>query len=158
MHIKETRDPKLMGALNKTMQEKHVQMYPEFFKPYDETAIAEHFETVLQNEKNRIFLWLDDSEEEPVIAAYLWLEEQDVKETVYRYGYTRLYISHITVMPAYQNRGLSKELLQFAEHYAKERKINVIELHYWPQNTIAKETYRKNGFVVYNEIAQKTLS
>lgn len=158
MHIKETRDPELMGFLGKTMQEKHIQMYPDFFKPYDEKAIARHFETVFQNAKERVFLWLDDSKKEPAVAAYLWLDEQHIKETVYRHGYTRLFISHISVMPAYQNQGLSKELLQFAEDYAKEKKIDFVELHYWAQNTVAKETYRKNGFVVYNEIAQKKLS
>lgn len=158
MQIKETRDSQLMGRLGKTMQEKHVQMYPEFFKPYNEKAISNHFETVFQNANERVFLWLDDSKKETAVAAYLWLDEQDVKETVYRYGYTRLFISHIAVMPAYQNKGLSKKLLEFAEVYAKEKNIDYVELHYWAQNTIAKETYRKNGFVVYNEIAQKKLS
>lgn len=157
MLIKETRDPILMGQLGKTMQEKHYQMYPNFFKPYDQETIAKHFETVFQNPKERIFLWLDESKAEPAVCAYLWLDEQTMKETVYRYGYTRLFISHITVMPEYQNQGLSKELLQFAEDFAREKNIEFVELHYWADNTIAKETYRKNGFTVYNEIAQKNL-
>lgn len=155
MQIIETRDPELMGQLGKTMQEKHRDMYPDFFKPYDEKAIALHFETVFQNPKVKIFLWVDDAKEEQTIAAYLWLEEQDMKESVYRYSYTRLYISHIAVLPDYQNQGLSKEMLQYADDYARERNIELVELHYWATNDIAKETYRKNGFTVYNEIAQK---
>lgn len=155
MQIIETRDPELMGQLGKTMQEKHRTMYPDFFKPYDAKAIALHFETIFQNPKQRVFLWVDDTKEERAIAAYLWLDEQAMKESVYRYGYTRLYISHIAVLPDYQSQGLSKELLQFAENYAREKNIELVELHYWATNDIAKETYRKNGFTVYNEIAQK---
>lgn len=157
MQIEETRDWKLIGKLDQIMQDKHYHMYPAFFKPYDERAVAEHFKTILQNEKERIFLWLDDMEDEPTIAAYLWLSEQEVKETVFRYGYTRLFISHISVMPDYQGMGLSKELLQFADDFARKKQIDFVELHYWSDNTIAKETYQKNGFVVYNEIAQKKL-
>ncbi|MBM6613521.1 GNAT family N-acetyltransferase [Desemzia sp. RIT804] len=155
MQIVETRDPKLMGQLGKTMQEKHRNMYPDFFKPYNEEAIALHFETVFQNPKEKVFLWVDDTKEEQSIAAYLWLDEQTIKETVYRYGYTRLYISHIAVLPEYQNQGLSKELLHYADEYARERNIELVELHYWATNEIAKETYLKNGFTIYNEIAQK---
>lgn len=157
MQIKETRDSELMGKLDQTMQEKHYQMYPTFFKPYDEKAAGEHFKTILQNKKERIFLWQDDTKNEPTVAAYLWLSEQEIKETVFRYGYTRLFISHISVMPEYQGKGLSKELLQFAEDFARKKQIEFVELHYWADNSIAKETYRKNGFVVYNEIAQKKL-
>ncbi|SLC92660.1 ribosomal-protein-alanine acetyltransferase [Mycobacteroides abscessus subsp. abscessus] len=80
-----------------------------------------------------------------------------MKESVYRYGYTRLYISHIAVLPDYQGQGLSKELLQYADDYARKKNIAFVELHYWATNEIAKETYRKNGFVIYNEIAQKKL-
>lgn len=157
MQIVETKDPKLMGQLGKTMQEKHRSMYPEFFKSYDEEAIALHFEIVFQNPKARVFLWIDEAKEEGPIAAYLWLEEQEMKESVYRYGYTRLYISHIAVLPDYQGQGLSKELLQYADDYARKKNIAFVELHYWATNEIAKETYRKNGFVIYNEIAQKKL-
>lgn len=158
MHIRETRDPELMGRLGKTMQEKHYHMYPSFFKPYNEKAIAKHFETVFQSPKERVFLWIDDTKATPTVAAYLWLDEQTVPETVYRYGYTRLFITHISVMPEYQNNGMSKRLLQFAEDYAQDKQIEFIELHYWADNSIAKETYRKNGFVVYNETAQKKIS
>lgn len=157
MQIKETKDFNLMGQLGKTMQEKHRALYPEFFKPYDEESIAQHFETVFQNPKEKVFLWLDDSKEDQPVSAYLWLSEQEIKETPFRYGYTRLYVSHITVLPDYQNKGLSSELLQFADDYAKEKKIPYVELHYWANNTIAKETYQKNGFSIYNEIAQKKL-
>lgn len=157
MQIIETRDPELMGQLGKTMQEKHRDMYPDFFKPYDAKAIALHFETVFQNPKAKVYLWVDDTTEEQTIAAYLWLEEQDMKETVYRYSYTRLYISHIAVLPNYQNQGLSKEMLRFSDDYARGKNIHLVELHYWTNNDIAKETYRKNGFVIYNEIAQKKL-
>lgn len=155
MQIIETRNPELMGQLGKTMQEKHRDMYPDFFKPYDEKAIAHHFETIFQNPKAKVFLWIDESTKDCPIAGYLWLEEQDMKETVYRYGYTRLYISHIAVLPDYQNQGLSKKMLQFADDYARDKNIEFVELHYWTTNDIAKETYRKNGFTVYNEIAQK---
>lgn len=97
MQIKETKDFNLMGQLGKTMQEKHRALYPEFFKPYDEKSIAQHFETVFQNPKEKVFLWLDDSKQDHPVSAYLWLSEQEIKETPFRYGYTRLYVSHIAV-------------------------------------------------------------
>lgn len=104
MQIKETKDFNLMGQLGKTMQEKHRTLYPEFFKPYDEESIAQHFETVFQNPKEKVFLWLDDSKEDQPVSAYLWLSEQEIKETPFRYGYTRLYVSHIAVLPDYQTK------------------------------------------------------
>lgn len=158
MKILETRDPILLGKLGKNMQEKHQSLYPNFFKPYNQQAITDHFKKVFEDPDEKVFLWIDGQEVNDPIAAYLWLTEEYVEETVYRYGYKRLYLHHIAVLPNYQNNGVSKELLAFADNYAKANKIDFVELHYWPNNVIAKELYSKNGYEVYTEIAQKHIS
>ncbi|WP_407372373.1 GNAT family N-acetyltransferase [Carnobacterium sp.] len=157
MKIIETRDAQLMATLGYVMQEKHKEMYPNFFKPYDEKAILHYFQEQFKNPKQQVFLWIDDQQEPEQIAAYLWLEEEAVAETVYRYGYTRLYLHHILIMPAYQGKGLSKELLAFADNFAKERGIFQLELHYWSDNERAKKVYQQLGYEVYTEIAYKQL-
>lgn len=156
MKIIETRDAKLMGLLGHVMQEKHIELYPDFFKPYDAAAVTASFEEYFKNPKQAVYLWQDDQNQD-AIAAYLWLEEEEIPETVYRFGYTRLYLHHILIMPSYQGQGLSKELLKFADTYAKERNIQHVELHYWPNNGIAKHAYEKYGYQVYTEIAQKII-
>lgn len=157
MKIIETRDAQLMAKLGYVMQEKHKEMYPDFFKPYDEEAILHYFQERFKNPKQQVFLWIDDQQEREQIAAYLWLEEEAVAETVYRYGYTRLYLHHILIMPAYQGKGLSKKLLAFADNFAKERGISQLELHYWSDNERAKKVYQQLGYEVYTEVAYKQL-
>lgn len=156
MKINETRDAKLMGLLGKTMQDKHIELYPDFFKPYDAEAVTKSFIDYFKNPKQRVYLWQDENNQD-AIAAYLWLEEEQMPENVYRYAYTRLYLHHILIMPSYQGQGLSQELLKFADTYAKEHDIQHVELHYWPNNGIAKHTYQKYGYEVYTEIAQKRI-
>ena len=158
MKIIETRDPILLGKLGKNMQEKHQSLYPNFFKPYNQQAIAEHFKKVFKNPNEKVFLWRDDRKVDEPVVAYLWLAEEHVEETVYRYGYKRLYLHHVAVLPEHQHNGISKELLAFADNYAKAEEIDVVELHYWPNNSIAKELYAKSGYEVYTEIAQKRIS
>ena len=156
MRIIETRDAELMGRLGKVMQEKHIELYPTFFKPYHQEAITNAFIKHFENPKERVFLWQDDTNQE-AIAAYLWMEEQAVEETIYTFGYQRLYLHHVLVMPGYQGQGLGKELLNFADDYAKKQQIKAVEFHYWPNNGIAKHTYKKHGYEVYKESAQKRL-
>lgn len=158
MKIIETRDAQLMAKLGPVMQDKHRKLYPDFFKPYDENAIMQYFQELFKNPKQQVFLWIDDHQETEQIAAYLWLEQEFVPETVYRYGYTRLYLHHVLIMPAYQGKGLSKELLKFADDFAKEQTITQVELHYWAQNEIAKNLYHQSGYDVYTELAYKQLS
>ncbi|MGY3778285.1 GNAT family N-acetyltransferase [Isobaculum melis] len=154
MKIIETRNPALMARLGRMMQEKHRTLYPTFFKPYNQAAVQTYFEEIFANPNEVVYLWQDQQEE---VAAYLWLGIETVPETVYRYGYKRLYIHHIAIMPEYQGKGLSKTLLSFADDYAKQHQIDAVELHYWPDNSIAKHTYEKFGYVPYQEIAQKKL-
>lgn len=158
MKIIETRDAKLLAELGYVMQEKHREMYPDFFKPYNEKELVYYFQELFKNPKQQVFLWVDDQKEPEQIAAYLWLEEEVVPETVYRYGYTRLYLHHILIMPTYQGNGLGKELLAFADNFAKEQGIPQIELHYWPNNEVAKKLYHQFGYEVYTEIAYKTIT
>lgn len=157
MKVIETRDAQLMAKLGDIMQDHHKKLYPEFFKPYNEKEIMHHFQEIFKNPKQQIFLWIDDQEESEPIAAYLWLEEEALTETVYRYGYTRLYLHHVLIMPAYQGKGLSKVLLKFADDFATEQGISQLELHYWSQNEIAKNLYPQLGYEVYTEIAYKQL-
>ncbi|WP_407389637.1 GNAT family N-acetyltransferase [Carnobacterium jeotgali] len=158
MKIIETKDAQLMAKLSDVMQNKHQELYPDFFKPYNEKEILHHFQETFKNPKQQVFLWIDDQQETEQIAAYLWLEEEALPETVYRYGYTRLYVHHVLIMPAYQGKGLSKELLAFADNFAKERAITNVELHYWSQNEIAKNVYSQFGYEVYTEIAYKQIA
>ena len=116
------------------------------------------FKKVFKNPNEKVFLWRDDRKVDEPVVAYLWLTEEHVEETVYRYGYKRLYLHHVAVLPEYQHNGISKELLAFADNYAKAEEIDVVELHYWPNNSIAKELYAKSGYEVYTEIAQKHIS
>lgn len=157
MNIIETRDAQLMANLGIVMQDKHRNLYPDFFKPYDENAIMQYFQEIFKDPKQQVFLWIDDHHETKKIAAYLWLEQETIPETVYRYGYTRLYLHHILIMPDYQGKGLSKDLLQFADDFAKDQNITQVELHYWSQNDIAKKLYHQSGYEVYTETAYKQL-
>lgn len=158
MKIIETRDAELMAKLGYVMQDRHIELYPEFFKPTDKKELVKHFQETFKNPKQQVFLWIDDQKESEQIAAYLWLEEEAVTETVYRYGYIRLYLHHILIMPDYQGKGLGKELLSFADNFAKENDITQVELHYWSHNETAKNLYHKFGYEVYTELAYKKIS
>ena len=57
-------------------------------------------------------------------------------------------IKDIVVLPEYQNKGIGKELLDFAKQYAKENKKSKLKLGFIYNNTELKMWYEKNGFVL----------
>lgn len=47
---------------------------------------------------------------------------------------------------AFIGKGIAKQLIDFAENYAKENNYEVIWLGVWEHNIRAKKFYEKNGF------------
>ena len=59
-----------------------------------------------------------------------------------------IWIYKITTFEHYQHRGLGKVMIDTVEMFAKQRRINVIEGKFYPDNEYAEPFYIKNGYSI----------
>lgn len=153
MKINQTTDYELVAKLNKNVQNRHVQLYPEYFKEYDEDGVKGFFKENISNPKFR-FLLLED-EGQPL--GYVWLEIRNYPESVFKKAYQSVYIHQISVVDSKSKKGLGTKLMDEIENIATDNEISKIELDYWSNNFVAENFYKKNGFDVYREHVYKNL-
>lgn len=65
----------------------------------------------------------------------------------FEFDYSDVFVVHtFLVHPEYKQRGVGKQLMDFAEQYAKDTKIKSIRLDVYEGNLPAIQLYRKCGF------------
>jgi ribosomal protein S18 acetylase RimI-like enzyme len=52
----------------------------------------------------------------------------------------------LAVLPRYQNKGMGKRLMQYAERYSKNRKISTCVLYTFENHPWLPNYYKKNGY------------
>lgn len=77
----------------------------------------------------------DDSENDPVLAPYSMLEEDD-----------SYYICGMALFPEYRGQGIGSELLALAEVHAEEKGFAKLSLIVFEQNDGARRLYERNGY------------
>ena len=78
-------------------------------------------------------------------AGYMRLKE-DYQYFDLMKKWKALELKRIYVEDAFFFKGIAKQLIDFAENYAKENNYEVIWLGVWEHNIRAKRFYEKNGF------------
>jgi len=76
-----------------------------------------------------------DVEEDPVLAAYKELEEND-----------SYYICGMGLFPDYRGRSIGTELLALAEEHARDKGFSKLSLLVFEQNTGARKLYERTGY------------
>ncbi|OBW91766.1 GNAT family acetyltransferase [Gallibacterium salpingitidis] len=83
------------------------------------------------------------------IIGYLKLNFSDAQTELQ--DHSAVEIERIYVLNNFQNKGVGKELYQYAVNIAVKRKAKYIWLGVWEHNHKAIKFYQKNGFVVFDK-------
>lgn len=154
MKITKTKDYKTIAKLNKTVQDVHAELFPEYFTPYRYEPIRDFFKKIIDDPK-QIFL-LAELDEDPV--GYVWMTVRESTDSTFKRASKSLYIHQISVNQNSSNKGVGTKLITHIEQIAKDIGATKLELDYWIENTIAKDFYKKSGFVINREVVYKELS
>ncbi|MFJ8072341.1 GNAT family N-acetyltransferase [Peribacillus sp. NPDC096447] len=153
MKISQTRNFKLVAKLNKYVHDLHSNLYPKYFKEYNYENVKEVFKSLINNE-SFIFLLLEDNEE---ALGYAWIEIREYPENAFKKGYKSVYVHQISIVDTKRNNGYGSSLMECIYEIANDRGIDLIELDYWFENSVAKDFYKKQNFIKYREFVYKQL-
>jgi ribosomal protein S18 acetylase RimI-like enzyme len=143
----ETKDYRLIAALNEEVQNLHARLHPEMFKPFDKFEMEKALENYLNEPNTYAYLAMQQGVE--IGCAVFFIRE--AKENAFHYNIKTLYIDQISVLSKYQRTGAGKYLMDQAEKLAREKSIHKIELDHWSANVVAASYFRKSGYQLYKE-------
>ncbi|MFE3976716.1 MULTISPECIES: GNAT family N-acetyltransferase [unclassified Peribacillus] len=153
MNISQTRNFNLVAKLNKYVHDLHSNLYPKYFKEYNYENVKEVFKSLVNNE-SFIFLLLEDDEG---ALGYAWIEIREYPENAFKKGYKSVYVHQISIVETKRNKGYGSRLMECIYEMANDRGIDLIELDYWFENSVAKDFYKKQNFIKYREFVYKEL-
>ncbi|WHX68246.1 GNAT family N-acetyltransferase [Peribacillus frigoritolerans] len=153
MNISQTRNYNSVAKLNKYVHDLHSNLYPKYFKEYNFENVKEVFKSLINNE-SFIFLLLEDNEE---ALGYAWIEIREYPENPFKKGYKSVYVHQISIVDTKRNKGYGSSLMERIYEIANDRGIDLIELDYWFENSVAKDFYKKQNFIKYREFVYKQL-
>jgi diamine N-acetyltransferase len=153
MKISQTRNFKSVAKLNKYVHNLHSNLYPKYFKEYNYENVKEVFKSLINNE-SFIFLLLEDNEG---ALGYAWIEIREYPENAFKKGYKSVYVHQISIVDTKRNKGYGSSLMECIYEIANDRGIDLIELDYWFENSVAKDFYKKQNFIKYREFVYKQL-
>jgi diamine N-acetyltransferase len=154
MNITQTNDYEMIAKLNKTVQDVHVELFPEYFTPYNYEPVRDFFKEIVHDPKH-IFLLV---EEDANPIGYVWMTVRELGDSPFKKGFKSLYIHQISVERNFSNKGVGSQLITHIEKIAKDLGATKLELDYWIDNTIARNFYKKLGFVINREVVHKELN
>jgi GNAT superfamily N-acetyltransferase len=145
-------NPEVMARLSKTVHDKHQTAHPDIFAPY---------------KKDRFFLWYQDKLANPhsigVLArhngqyigfALVIHRTAGITHPFLRRDFEMLYVDQMSIEPAYQNRGIGKQMLQFIVDLAKKKNISRVQLDVWNDNAQALKSYTDFGFQPVRQVME----
>jgi diamine N-acetyltransferase len=153
MEITKTKDYEAIAKLNKNVQDVHVELFPEYFTPYNYEPIRDFYKEIMKDPK-QIFLLVEE-DFNPI--GYVWMTLRDSAETPFKKASRSLYIHQISIEKNSSNKGAGSKVIAYIEQLGKELGATKLELDYWIDNTIARNFYKKAGFVVNREVVHKEL-
>lgn len=151
--ISESRDAELLTRLNEPLQNHHVEMFPNEFKPWDFDAFLPAMTELLNRES--AFACVAMEGDIAVGYALGWTVIRE--ESVFQFSRKTFYIDHVSVQPNYRKSGVAKAMLQFMEDYAKALNHDRLELNHWSVNDLASGAFEKLGFTPFNTKREKLL-
>jgi ribosomal protein S18 acetylase RimI-like enzyme len=154
MRIRQTIDYETIAKLNKNVQDVHAELFPSYFMPYEYEPVRDFYKSIVE-QPNQIFLLVEENEN---AIGYVWMTVRDSPDTPFKKASKSLYIHQISVDSNSSNKGVGSKLIIHIEKMAKEMGATKLELDYWIDNTIARNFYKKLGFVVNREVVQKMIN
>jgi ribosomal protein S18 acetylase RimI-like enzyme len=141
-------DMAVLAALNRDVQQLHVEAMPDIYKPVNEMEfIVDDFENrVLSNPDGWVFLAEIDGE----AVGYVYVFREQRPESPYTYARDYLTIDQISVKPVYQGMGAGRALVEAVSDLARSEQVNHLRLSVMAFNTAAVGFYANLGFEMYS--------
>jgi diamine N-acetyltransferase len=79
-------------------------------------------------------------------------------DTPFKKASKTIYIHQISVDQNSSNKGTGTKIMEYMKKLAKDIGATKLDLDYWIDNTIAKNFYKKLGFVINREVVHKKLN
>ena len=150
-----TKDFIQMGSIFKQVDGLHNEAHPEIFNPPIENARSkEYIESVLQNEKSKLVVVIENDN-------IIGIAKADIESSPDIPLFTKrewLAISTIVVDENYRGNGVGKKLLDYLYSWAKSQEVYEVELTVFSFNESAISFYENNGFKSYRVKMHKNIS
>lgn len=144
-----------MGRIFKQVDGLHSEAHPEIFNPPIENARSkEYIESILQNEKSKLVVVLENDNVIGIAKADIE-SAPDIPLFAKREW---IAISTIVVDENYRGKGVGKKLLDYLYAWAKLRKVYEVELTVFSFNESAVSFYENNGFKSYRVKMHKNIN
>lgn len=123
----------------KQVQELHVNLRPDIYKPMDVVMSEESYLESIKKDKFMVV------EVEGVLCGLFILIERiynmptHIKRKI-------IYLDTMVIDKEYRNKGIGTKVFEYIKRYAKENKYDGIELQVNARNVVARKMYEKNGF------------
>ncbi len=140
-------DLDMLLALNKEVQDIHVDKFPHVFK---ETSPKE-METWIRSQLEAKDLFVFAACEGKDVIGYIILRLITRAGNPFMRERKFAYIDQICVTKLKRKSGVGKKLLEHAINYAKHQGYDRIELDVWTENSTAKSAFEKFGFSTFSE-------
>lgn len=150
MHIK---DYKRINELFIELHQEHVIGRPDIYVS-SQTPIL--YDELYQITKSKQYISVVAKFEDEIIGFAIAKFKLPVKNDLLRENRT-VYIEEICVSTAFRKKGVGKKLYKYIENFAKERKIDRIDLNVWSFNKSAINFYKECGMNVQRYTLEKKL-
>ena len=110
----------------------------ELWKKYDEFDKSDGVNPKDSNHK--IFIMWN---EENIRIGLIWLCN---REPFWRFKNQHVWIYNLHIIPNFRQKGLAKNLMQKAEEWCSEQKLDRIALHALEDNTVVRQLYESLGY------------
>ena len=153
LNFRLSKDAEYIAEMNKTAQELHYTLYPEYFKPFSYNETVEFLNKQLQEEN--WFCFIASYARKDVGYALFYI--RDYQENPFRKAYRGVHIDQISILPGYKRKGIGRGLMNEIVKFAIQEKATQIELTHWELNEDAKYFYNAMGFHTYIRFVVKKL-
>ena len=145
--IEPATDAAVLTRLNEEVQNLHYRLYPNYFKPFDYTAMHTAITHMLQQENCEALVATWNGI--PVGYVIIFLQQQ--AETAFKPAMRSVHLDQIGVTSAYRKKGVATALIAAVVQRAQEWQALYVDLYHWTENTEARRFFESKGFHSSNE-------
>ncbi|MFF2176319.1 GNAT family N-acetyltransferase [Lysinibacillus sp. NPDC058147] len=127
-----------VNEIVKEGHEEHVMMEPSIFKSVDSVMPESYYQELLDDEESDILI----AKEDGIVAGFavISVEASPPFESLVQRKYA--YVHDFGIRADLQRKGIGKLLFNACITWAKEKKVNSVELNVWEFNTKAIDFYK----------------
>lgn len=134
-------------ALNDEVHGIHLRLFPDVFKPIEPAALAEWFNSWLDDDDTLILV----AEDAGGLVAYMTLRKEERPAHLFARSRRCAYIDQVCVTEGRRRQGIFQALLEKARDVARQWGLPRLELDVWSDNTAARDAFMRSGFRPYFE-------